>query len=98
MTFAFMHLSWIASLLGAAWFIAAVGFFAFTSIGALLQPWLQGRRATNAVQPPVSAILPIKLENPGFEEAERSIFEQHYPAYDVIFAATGADPSVIARC
>jgi ceramide glucosyltransferase len=97
MTLAFMHLNLIVALLGAAWFIAAVAFFTFTSIGAVLQPWLQGRRATNRDQPPVSAILPIKLENPGFEEAEQSIFEQHYPAYDVTFAATGADPSVVAH-
>ncbi|HEY1736824.1 MAG TPA: glycosyltransferase [Methylovirgula sp.] len=97
MTLAFLHLSLIVALLGAAWWIAAFVFFAFTSVGTLLQPWLQGRRATNEQTPPVSAILPIKLENPGFEEAQQSIFAQRYPAYDVIFAATGADPAVIAE-
>jgi ceramide glucosyltransferase len=85
----------IAAWLGALWFVAAVGFFWLTSLGAFLQPRLQERRATNAEQPPVSAILPIKLVNPGFAEAEASILAQHYPQYEVLFGtAEAASPAI----
>ena len=40
----------------------------------LAQPWLQRRRATRKDRPPISAILPIKLLNPGFETAQASMF------------------------
>ncbi len=83
------------SWLGALWFVAAVGLLFLTSIGALLQPWLQRRRATNRAQPPVSAILPIKLDNPGFAEAQASIFTQLYPDYEVLFGATEASQPIV---
>jgi ceramide glucosyltransferase len=78
------------SCLGALWWVAAVGFLCFTSVGTILQPLLQRRRATNSDQPPISAVLPIKLDNPGFEEAQASIFGQHYPDYEVLFSAAEA--------
>jgi ceramide glucosyltransferase len=82
--------SWLGMGLGAIWWIAATGLLALTSIGALLQPYLQRRRATNKAQPPISAILPIKLANPGFADAQASIFAQHYPDYEVLFSAAEA--------
>lgn len=98
MIFDIMHfVHWAISWLGAVWWIAAVGLFLFTCLGALIQPWLQRARATNKAQPPVSAILPIKRDNPGFKEAEDSIFRQTYPQIEVIFAATEADPGVLAE-
>jgi ceramide glucosyltransferase len=77
--------------LGAAWFIVAVAFLLFTSAGALLQPALQARRATAMEQPPVSALLPIKLRHPGFTAAQASIFDQTYPEYEVLFSAAEAE-------
>ncbi|HEY5226314.1 MAG TPA: glycosyltransferase [Methylovirgula sp.] len=75
----------IVPILGALWWTIAVAIFVFASFCTLVQPWLQRRRATNGARPPVSAILPIKLDNPGFEEAQASIFRQHYPDYEVLF-------------
>jgi len=79
-------LSWFA----AGWWCVAIFLLLLTSAGALLQPWLQARRANNLERPPVSAILPVKLANPGFEAAEQSIFTQLYPDYEVLFSAAEA--------
>ncbi|QXX74768.1 glycosyltransferase [Methylovirgula sp. HY1] len=90
-----MNLALFASWLGAVWWSAALAMLLFTSVGALLQPWLQARRAKNSHTPPVSAILPVKLHNPGFEEAQGSIFTQHYPGYEVLFSAAEASSPVL---
>lgn len=90
-----MGLAFIGSCIGALWWIIATALLCFTSLCALLQPFLQKRRATNQAQPPVSAILPVKNTDPGFREAEASIFAQHYPNYEVLFsAAEAASPAL----
>ncbi|HTJ03632.1 MAG TPA: glycosyltransferase [Methylovirgula sp.] len=87
--------AFIGSCIGALWWIIATALLCFTSVCALLQPFLQKRRATNAAQPPVSAILPVKITDPGFREAEASIFAQDYPNYEVLFsAAEAASPAL----
>ena len=55
------------SYAGAIWWCIAVALLAFTLVCGLAQPFVQGRRARAAAQPPVSVILPIKLLDPGFE-------------------------------
>ena len=77
----------LVSYLGAAWFAAAAAVLPVTCICTLLQPRIQARRATFGEQPPVSAILPIKLTHCGFETAQASIFDQAYPEYEVLFSA-----------
>ncbi len=74
-------------VLAAVWWAAAVAVFAAGLVGALLQPWLQRRRATSADTPPVSLILPVKLVNPGFTRAQASAFSQDYPRYEVLVGA-----------
>ena len=78
------------SYLGVAWLVIALVVFFATSIGALLQPFLQGGRAENPEQPPVTAVMPIKLEHSGFAEAQASVFNQNYPEYEVLFSAAEA--------
>ena len=90
-----MDIAWFVSWLSAFWWIVAMAILLMTSIGALLQPWLQARRATNQDTPPISAILPVKLYNPGFEEAQGSIFTQLYPGYEVLFSAAEASSPVL---
>lgn len=90
-----MDLALFASYLGALWWVVAVAILLFTSLGALLQPRLQRRRATNIDQPAISAILPIKLDNPGFEEAQASIFMQRYPEHEVLFSAAETSSPVV---
>jgi ceramide glucosyltransferase len=75
------------SYAGAVWWSAAVALFC-TSLGAALaQPLVQRRRATRKDRPPISAIIPIKLLDPGFATAQASMFAQDYPAYEVLIAA-----------
>ncbi len=83
-------MSFIAYL-AAAWLIAALFVFFATCAGALLQPLLQARRARNVEQPPVTAVMPIKLEQSGFTAAQASAFEQDYPDYEVLFSAAEAE-------
>ncbi|MGH6818364.1 MAG: glycosyltransferase [Methylovirgula sp.] len=77
--------------LGAAWLVIAIAFLLMTCGGAFLQPILQARRATETEQPPVSALLPIKLRYSGFLQAQASVFDQVYPQYEVLFSAAEAN-------
>jgi ceramide glucosyltransferase len=62
--------------------------FLLSLAGALLQPFVQRRRATCSDQPAVSMILPVKLVNPRFEQAQRSAFRQNYPDYEILLSST----------
>ena len=77
--------------LATVWLAIALVVFVATCIGALLQPLLQARRAKNPEQPPVTAVMPIKLEHSGFDVAQASAFDQAYPDYEVLFSAAEAD-------
>ena len=79
------------SYLGITWLAIAWFVFLATCAGALLQPLFQARRARNNAQPPVTAVLPIKLEHSGFDKAQTSVFGQDYPEYEVLFSAAEAD-------
>jgi ceramide glucosyltransferase len=76
------------------WCLAAIGLLA-PAAGAILQPWFQKRRARRRDVPPISAVLPIKLVNPGFEAAQASILVQSYPEYEVLFSAAEAKSPAI---
>jgi ceramide glucosyltransferase len=86
-----MDFTVLLAYLGAVWLIAAVGLLLATCVGALLQPIIQARRATETEQPPVSVLLPIKLQHSGFLQAEASVFDQTYPEYEVLFSAAEAN-------
>lgn len=86
-----MDFTALLGYLGAAWLVIALAFLLATCVCALLQPILQARRATETEQPPVSALLPIKLRHSGFLQAQASIFGQGYPEYEVLFSAAEAN-------
>ncbi|MGH6936537.1 MAG: glycosyltransferase, partial [Methylocella sp.] len=79
--------AFLFSYAGAIWWSLAVALFCLTLGCALAQPFVQRRRATRKDRPPISAIIPIKLLDPGFETAQASIFAQDYPAYEVLIGA-----------
>ena len=72
---------------GAVWWSVAAALFCVTLICGLAQPWVRRRRATRQDRPPISAIIPVKLLDPGFEIAQTSLFAQDYPAYEVLIGA-----------
>ncbi len=72
---------------GAVWWSVAVALFCASLGCGLAQPFVQRRRATRKDRPPISAIMPIKLLNPGFATAQASMFVQDYPAYEVLITA-----------
>jgi ceramide glucosyltransferase len=80
---------------GAAWWSLAVAIFSATIVAGLAQPFVQRRRATRTDQPPVSAILPIKLLNPGFEAAQLSVYDQDYRSFEVLISAAERDSPAI---
>ncbi|HTV34277.1 MAG TPA: glycosyltransferase [Methylocella sp.] len=81
----------IPAFAGALWFCMAVALFAVTLGLGLWAPALQRRKALNGRMPPVSAILPVKMLDPGFSETTASIFAQDYPLYEVLFGAAEQD-------
>jgi ceramide glucosyltransferase len=85
----------LIAYVGAAWWLVAIAILLATAICALLQPAIQGRRATGTEQPPVSALLPVKLRHSGFTRAQASVFDQAYPEYEVLFtAAESSSPAL----
>lgn len=72
------------------WGLAALVLCATFALG-LLQPYVQGKRAKRQTFPPVSAILPVKAFDQGFERALESIFAQAYPDYEIFISAAEKD-------
>ncbi len=79
------------SFAGAVWWGLSIALFLVSLICGLLQPFVQRRRATRADLPPVSAIIPIKRLDPGFEIAQASLFAQDYPDYEILISAAEED-------
>jgi ceramide glucosyltransferase len=75
------------SYAGAVWWTLSVVLLSATIGCGLAQPFIQRRRATRKDRPPISAIVPVKLLNPGFESAQASLFAQDYPSYEVLASA-----------
>jgi ceramide glucosyltransferase len=77
----------LISLAGAIWWCLSAALFLVSLVCGLLQPFVQRRRAGPAGAPPVSAIIPIKRLDPGFEAAQASMFAQDYPDYEILISA-----------
>jgi len=77
----------LLSIAAAFCWCASFLIFFVTLIGALFQPFIQRRRATCSDRPAVSMILPVKLVNPRFEQAQRSAFKQDYPDYEILLSS-----------
>jgi ceramide glucosyltransferase len=88
------------SYAGAVWWSVATAFFCATLGLGLAQPFVQRRRATRKDRPPISAIIPIKLIDPGFATAQASMFAQDYPTYEVLIGAAEQESAALdaARC
>lgn len=82
-------------LAGAIWWCVSAALFCVSLVCGLLQPFVQKRRARRADLPPVSAIIPIKCLDPGFETAQASMFNQDYPDYEILISAAEKDSAAL---
>ncbi|MGA8172684.1 MAG: glycosyltransferase [Methylocystis sp.] len=58
-----------------------------STFATIAQPWLAARRGRNREQPTVSVVVPVKVLEDNFDQAQESIFAQHYPAMEVLASA-----------
>jgi ceramide glucosyltransferase len=78
------------------WLVATA--LLFVSVAATIaQPWIVARRATRRDQPPVSAVLPVKLVEKEFDRTQESALTQHYRDFDVTVSATDLDAPAVQR-
>jgi ceramide glucosyltransferase len=83
------------SYAGAVWWSVATALFCTTLGLGLAQPFVQRRRAIRKDRPPISAIIPIKMLDPGFATAQASMFAQDYPAYEVLIGAAERESAAL---
>jgi ceramide glucosyltransferase len=85
-------LAWIA----AGWWLLAIGFLCLSTAAALVQPFVQKRRARREDLPPVSLVVPVKALDPGFERAQESLLSQAYPQAELVVSAAEEDSPALA--
>jgi ceramide glucosyltransferase len=83
-----MPVAHILALGTAAWFLISTAIFVLSFVLALLQPFLQRRRAAGLAQSPISAILPVTARDICFLDSQASIFSQNYPKFEVLIGST----------
>jgi len=81
----------LAQWAAASFWTASFLLLLFSTLAALLQPWIAARRATRKDQPPVSIALPVKLLENCFVRAQESAFAQQYPAFEIVASSTEPD-------
>ncbi|ACK51945.1 Ceramide glucosyltransferase [Methylocella silvestris BL2] len=91
-----MMIATVFSFAGAIWLCVAVALLLMTLVCGLAQPYVQRRRASATARPAVSAILPIKHVDPGFDITQGSIFTQDYPDYEILISAAEADSPALS--
>lgn len=81
----------------AAYLAVAIALLVVSVAATIVQPWLAERRATRKDRPPVSIVLPVKLLEEGFEEAQKSALAQDYPQFEAIASSTDLDSPAAAK-
>lgn len=71
----------------AAWWGLACAFRLGAFVAAVLQPLIQGRRATRPDRPPVSVIIPVRQDEPDADAAFSSAFGQSNLQFEVLVTA-----------
>lgn len=79
------------------WAAISLAVVAFSVGCALLRPLLLARRTYRGRAEPVSVVIPVKLLDPGFLEAQRSVLREMRPGDEIIVSAReGASPALDA--
>lgn len=94
----------VAAWAALAWWLCALGLLALSFVAALVFPWSLRRQPAGAPTPRLTAIVPVKAVDPGFDAAQASLLQQDYPEFETIIAsresaspALSAARSVLAR-
>lgn len=87
----------LLALAGGVYWSVAVALLLVSAAAVIVQPWLAERRARNAERPPVSIVLPIKLDEENFARAQASALEQDYPDFEVVAAAVEEDSPAVRK-
>jgi ceramide glucosyltransferase len=74
--------AWIA----AVWWGVAIGLLCLSALATIGFPWPRRTRPGGA-PPPMTAIVPTKELDPGFEAAQASLFDQDYPDLEILIAS-----------
>ncbi len=85
----------VVSGLAALWWSCSIAVLILSAGGALLHPLRDRRVALAGGWPAVTAIVPIKLLDPGFEEAQRSLFAQGYPGLEIVIVSGERDSDAV---
>jgi ceramide glucosyltransferase len=72
------------------WWAAALALLGLSFLATLAFPRPRRAPAEGAPPPPVTAIVPIKELDPGFDVAQASLFEQAYPDLEILIASADA--------
>lgn len=87
----------VLSLIGAAWWMAAIAILFGSAVLALLSPFAWRARGASAKTPPISVVVPVKEASSELEAALASLFSQSYPDFEVLVSATEESSPVIER-
>jgi ceramide glucosyltransferase len=92
--------AWVALV----WWVCALALLALSFIAAVVFPWSLRRAPVVASTPPLTAIVPVKAVDAGFDAAQASLLQQDYGEFETIIAsresaspALSAAGSVLAR-
>lgn len=91
-----MDLAGAASLIGAAWWFAAIAILIGSSLAALLTRSRPFARVAES-PPPLSVIVPVTQASPEAEAAFVSLLSQHYPKFELLVSATQESSSAIEQ-
>jgi ceramide glucosyltransferase len=91
-----MTLDLIFAAIFVLWWLTALTVHVGSAALALRQPKMRARLASNAAQPPVSILIPVKRIEHALEAALASAFRQDYPRFEIVIAAARADAPALA--
>ena len=87
----------IAAWAALGWWACALALLALSFVAALLFPWSVRRSRGNASTAPLTAIVPVKAVDAGFDTAQASLLQQDYPEFETIIASReSASPALDA--
>ena len=94
----------LATWAALVWWACALALLALSVIAAVVFPWSLRRLPATASTPPLTAIVPVKAVDAGFDAAQASLLQQDYAEFETIIAsresaspALSAASSVVAR-